>query len=730
MEAKIEQIMHQHFGFLSFKAGQKQIIDNILQGRDTLGIMPTGGGKSLCYQLPALVLPGLTLVVSPLIALMKDQVDALNDQGIPASYVNSSLNRSKFYQRLHKARQGHYKLLYAAPERLESEGFTELLSELPLSLVAVDEAHCISQWGHDFRPSYLGIGPWIAALPERPVVAAFTATATPQVREDMIKLLELDRPLISINSFKRTNLYLSVIKGTDRTRFISRYLEEHPHHPGIVYAATRKEVESLFTELASRGYAVGKYHAGLSNAERDSYQEAFIYDKIQVMVATNAFGLGINKSNVRFVVHHNMPRHLEAYYQEAGRAGRDGQEADCILLYQAADIQIQKFLIEQGQLSRSHQEMEYAKLQSMIDYCHTTRCLHQFILNYFGEENILEHCDKCANCLERELQDITIEAQKIFSCIVRMKQAYGSKLIASVLKGSQQKRILELGFDRLSTYGIMSDLSTVQIMDLINLLAAEDYLVISSGKYPVVQLSSRARPVLRGQQKIIVSLPKIPEAAIPESSLFQALRDLRRQIAQTQGLPPYVIFPDATLRDMAAYRPQNQEAMLAITGVGQIKYEKYGEQFLNIISRHTQESAPAEVPEPKPGAAGSGNPPPSEEKKQQTSREKNQEPKTPTHLLSWQEYQAGKSLAAIAAERNLSLSTIETHLLRAAKEGYTVNWDQFLSPREESRILAAAQTAGTERLRPIKDSLPETISYFAIRIALFKNCLGEWGNKD
>lgn len=729
MEAKVKQIMHQHFGFLSFKTGQEQIIHSILQYRDTLGVMPTGGGKSLCYQLPALVLPGLTLVVSPLIALMKDQVDALNDQGIAASYINSSLNRSELHRRLHMARQGHYKLLYVAPERLESEGFTELLSELPLSLVAVDEAHCISQWGHDFRPSYLGIGPWIAALPERPVIAAFTATATQRVREDMIKLLGLDRPLVSINSFKRPNLYFSVVKGTDRTRFISRYLEEHPNYSGIVYAATRKEVEGLFNELASRGYAAGKYHAGLSNAERNSYQEAFIYDQIQVMVATNAFGLGIDKSNVRFVIHHNMPRHLEAYYQEAGRAGRDGQDADCVLLYQAADIQIQKYLIEQGHLSWPHQEAEYAKLQSMIDYCHTTHCLHQFILKYFGEEDIPEHCDKCANCLERELQDITIEAQKIFSCIVRMKQAYGSKLIAAVLKGSQQKRIRELGFDQLSTYGIMNDLSTVQITDLINLLAAEDYLVISSGKYPVVQLSPQARPVLRGQQKVIASLPKIPEAASPENSMFEALRSLRRQIAQRQGLPPYVIFPDTTLRDMAACMPQDREAMLAINGVGQVKYERYGEQFLDIIKLHTISSASSEAPILSQGTAGHDSPPPPSGKKPGASREKGQEPKTPTHLISWQEHQAGKALPTIAAERNLSLSTIEAHLLRAAGEGYTVNWDQFLSPREEARILAAARAIGTEKLRPIKDDLPETISYFAIRIALFKNRLGEWENK-
>jgi len=590
LEVKVRQIMDQHFGFLDFKMGQEQIIDSILHSRDTLGIMPTGGGKSLCYQLPALVLPGLALVISPLIALMKDQVDALNDQGINASYINSSLNHSELYNRLDKARRGYYKLLYVAPERLESENFTDLLQELPLSLVAVDEAHCVSQWGHDFRPSYLGIGAWISSLPQRPIVAAFTATATPRVEEDIIKLLGLEQPVVFINSFDRPNLYFSVHKGVDRSSFINRYLKEHPDYPGIIYAATRKEVDSLFDELTKQGFSAGKYHAGLSNAERSCYQEAFIYDQIKVMAATNAFGLGIDKSNVRFVIHHNMPRHLEAYYQEAGRAGRDGQEADCILLYQAQDILIQKFLIEQGILSPSRKEMEYAKLQDMIDYCHTSHCLRKYILEYFGEGGVPEHCQQCANCMERELRDITIEAQKIFSCIVRMKQAYGSKLIASVLKGSKQKRIIELGFDRLSTYGIMSELSTASIIDLINLLAAEDYLSISSGKYPVVTLTPRARPVLRSQEQIILSLPKIPQAAAPESNLFEALRELRLQIARQQGLPPYVVFPDITLREMATYLPQDREAMLKINGVGQVKFERYGEQFLDIIRRYTNHS--------------------------------------------------------------------------------------------------------------------------------------------
>ena len=722
MQASIRQAMDRYFGFLGFKDGQEEVIHNILEGHDTLGVMPTGGGKSLCYQLPGLVLPGLTLVISPLIALMKDQVDALNDQGIAASYINSSLTQTEFYQRLNMAWQGKYKLLYVAPERLESDQFTELWAELPLSLIAIDEAHCISQWGHDFRPSYLRIGAWIEALAKRPVVAAFTATATPKVQKDIVKLLGLKEPLVLINSFNRANLYFSVVKGIERTSFICRYLDEHLDHAGIIYVATRKEVESLFDELTKRGYSVGKYHAGLNNDERNNYQEAFIFDKIQVMLATNAFGLGIDKSNVRFVIHHNMPRHLEAYYQEAGRAGRDGQPADCILLYQAQDIQIQKFLIEHSIRSEIRKDMEYAKLQSMIDYCHTTHCLRQYILEYFGEKDNPEPCNHCANCLERELCDITIDAQKIFSCIVRMKQAYGSKLIAAVLKGAKQKRIIELGFDQLSTYGIMSNYSTQQIVDLINLLAAEDYLIIDSGRYPVVQLGRRARPVLRSEEKVIVSLPKIPQAAAPESEIFQALRNLRRQIAQEQGLPPYIIFPDTTLQEMATYLPQNREEMLKITGVGQIKYERYGEQFLEIIQLYSVESASTVDLQPDNSTVVPPGPSPRKENKQQLKEEKkNKEPKTPSHIITWQEYQSGKSLPTIATQRNLSLTTVEDHLLKAAREGYQVNWDQFLSPVEEEKILAAAQVVGYEKLRPIKDNLPDSISYFAIKVALIKN---------
>lgn len=718
MGLTVKEVMAHYFGYSEFKPGQEQIINHLLHSRDILGVMPTGGGKSLCYQLPALILPGLTLVISPLIALMKDQVDALNDQGINASYINSSLSVGEINNRLRRAQEGYYKLLYAAPERLDSEQFSRLLASLPLSLVAIDEAHCVSQWGHDFRPSYLNIGRWIDSIPQSPLRAAFTATATARVREDIINLLGLRQPHVVVNSFDRANLHFSIVKGVDRTRFIRKFLDTHPDQPGIIYAATRKEVDRLFEELTARGYKVGKYHAGLSTEERNTTQEAFIYDRVQIMVATNAFGLGIDKSNVRFVIHHNMPRHLEAYYQEAGRAGRDGQDSEVVLLFHAGDIQVQKYLIEHSEMAPELKQVEYSKLQSMIDYCHTTHCLRQYMLAYFGE-NASDQCGNCMNCGEMETRDVTIDAQKIFSCIIRMKQAYGSALIASVLKGSKQKRILQLGFDRLSTYGIMPEYSIPEIVELINLLASEDYLTIDVGQYPVVYLTSKARPVLRGEQKIILRLPPAPTTVQVESELFQALRELRSRLAQQQKVPPYVIFADKTLRDMCTYLPCNQADMLGINGVGNIKFEKYGRQFLDLICQYNNNPEPVKEPVIDTETEASLKDPGAKERKAAPSQEP-KEKKTPTHLLTYQAYQEGKTLEQIALERKLTLRTIEGHMLRAAEEGLYIDWSAFITPEKEEQILEQARLLGIEKISPIKAALPEDISYFTINIALLK----------
>jgi len=584
MNLNLQQALKKYYGYSTFKPGQEDIISSILAGHDILGIMPTGGGKSVCYQLPALLMPGLSLVISPLISLMKDQVDALNELGITAACINSGMGAGHIRSCLVEAHQGNYKLLYVAPERLASESFTNLLRNLPISLIAIDEAHCVSQWGHDFRPSYLDVSPWIEQLPQRPVVAAFTATATLPVRADIIKLLNLVNPDVYVTGFKRENLHLSAIKGVDKNKFITRYVESHPEQSGIIYAATRKEVDSLYELLKSKGFAAGRYHAGMDKDERHRNQEDFLYDEIRVMAATNAFGLGIDKSNVRYVIHHNMPRHIEAYYQEAGRAGRDGEHADCILLYAPGDVQTQKYLIENSELSEERKTGEYKKLQNMIDYCHSSRCLQQYILNYFGEIDAADHCGNCANCgQEFEITDVTVEAQKIFSCILRMNEQYGMTLVASVLKGSKNKRILELGFDKLSTYGIMSDMTLQDIVDLMHMLEAEEYMVNSGGPYPVMRLTPKSWPVLKSKSKVLVRMPKTPEPVLPESDIFDLLRARRKEIAVREGVPPYVIFHDSTLREMSSRMPRDQEEMLSISGVGENKWKKYGRQFLEVI---------------------------------------------------------------------------------------------------------------------------------------------------
>ena len=587
MQTEISQIMKKHFGFTHFKPGQGPVVASIMDKHDTVAVLPTGGGKSLCYQLPALMLPGLTLVISPLIALMKDQVDALNLQGIPASFINSSLSGSEVNHRLFLAKQGMFRLLYIAPERLESELFNQMLTDLPLSLVAIDEAHCISQWGHDFRPSYMQIGTWIASLSERPILAAFTATATARVRQDIINGLGLYEPQVFVNSFDRPNLRFAVEKSGDRSRYISQFLKEHPGQAGIIYAATRKEVDTLHEQLTKKGFEVARYHAGMNGSERSQAQDYIINDLSQVNVATNAFGLGIDKSNVRFIIHHNMPRHLEAYYQEAGRAGRDGEPSDCILLYHAGDIQVQKYLIEQTDLTPERKAVEYEKLSSMIKYCHTSGCLRSYILDYFNEAMPGGDCDNCSNCIEGELQDVTIEAQKVFSCIYRMRQQYGSSLVASVLAGSRQKRVIQLGLDRLSTYGIMSDWKHAHLVEFINRLIAEGYLSSSGGRYPVVMLTSRTRPILRGEEKLWLKMLPIPAPQPANDDVFAALRELRMTIARQEKVPPYVVFTDATLQEMARRLPHNMSEMLDISGVGEVKLERYGQRFLEVLQNHS-----------------------------------------------------------------------------------------------------------------------------------------------
>ncbi|MED1643064.1 DNA helicase RecQ [Brevibacillus agri] len=583
---KAQEVLQKYFGYESFREGQKKIIESLLAGHDTIGIMPTGGGKSICYQVPAMLFDGVTIVISPLISLMKDQVDVLVSMGIAATQINSSLDYSEVRERLRMAARGEYKLLYIAPERLESETFQNLIRNVPISFVAVDEAHCVSQWGHDFRPSYLEIARFLRTLPERPIVAALTATATPEVTADIKRQLSLEDERLFITGFGRDNLILSVRKGENRRGFIQAYLKANRQHAGIIYAATRKDVDALHADLAKRGFSVTKYHAGLSEEERAANQEAFLFDDVRTMVATNAFGMGIDKSNVRYVIHYNMPKNLEAYYQEAGRAGRDGEPSECILLYQPQDIQTQSFFIEQNQLTDERKEHEYKKLYAMVDYCRTPRCLQQYIVQYFGEADAPE-CGRCHNCTdETELTDITLEAQKIFSCVKRMRERFGAALVAQVLKGSKNKKVTQFRFDQLPTYGLMKEYKEKEIADLIQLLIAEGYLQVTESQYPTVKLGERALPVLKGEERVVQKISLRPVALAEDDELFEQLRALRKEISQSEGVPPYVIFHDSTLKEMSSLCPTDKQAMLKIKGVGEAKFDKYGHLFLECLQNY------------------------------------------------------------------------------------------------------------------------------------------------
>ncbi|MCR8642601.1 DNA helicase RecQ [Paenibacillus sp. N1-5-1-14] len=587
-----KEVLQKYYGYPDFRAGQKPIIQSLLNGHDTLGIMPTGGGKSICYQVPAMLMEGVTLVISPLISLMKDQVDALNQVGIPAAFINSSLSGSEVEQRLRAAARGELKLLYIAPERLESVWFRERMATMRIPFVAVDEAHCVSHWGHDFRPSYVNIAPFIEELPNRPLVAAFTATATSEVTVDIAKLLRLREAEIHVSGFGRENLALNVLRGENKRDYVLRYAKEHTHQPGIIYAATRREVEEVQAFLAKNGISAGKYHAGLSDDERIHAQDAFIYDDIRVIVATNAFGMGIDKSNVRYVIHYNMPKNMESYYQEAGRAGRDGEPSDCMLLFSAQDIMTQKFLIEQGTQAEDRKANDYHKLQTMVDYCYTPQCLHTYILDYFGDEGELVKCGRCSSCTDdRESIDITVEAQKIFSCIRRMGERFGISLVAGVLKGSRVKRIIEYRFDKLPTFGVLNGMSEKEISDLINVLVADGYLALSEGQYPTVKLDWPAVDVLKGAARVhqkVRRIEKRTENSAAGNMLFEQLRLLRREISQREKVPPYIIFNDATLREMSEVGPTTAAGLLAIKGVGEAKFRSYGQPFLALLREHAQ----------------------------------------------------------------------------------------------------------------------------------------------
>lgn len=583
---KARQILQKFYGYEDFRPGQKKVVESLLNRNDTVAIMPTGAGKSICFQIPALLFEGVTLVISPLISLMKDQVDSLSQLGIAAVYINSSVSKAQLYKDLQDISAGFYKIIYIAPERLISEYLPDSFKNLNISMVAVDEAHCLSQWGHDFRPSYRNILNFTNSLRIKPIISAFTATATPEVKTDIINLLGLKQPNIFVTGFDRPNLYFSVLRGEVKDKFVIDYVKKHQDEAGIIYVGTRKDVDALQVLLEIKGIKAGRYHAGMTDEERNQMQEDFLYDNLSVMVATNAFGMGIDKPNVRYVIHYNMPKNMEAYYQEAGRAGRDGLSGNCILLYSPQDTQLQKFLISKSTESEIRQQLEYKRLQSMVDYCHTPQCLRAFILHYFGEFDVEEHCDNCSNCkLEGELIDITIDAQKVLSCVYRMHERFGVKMIAEVLKGSKSAKVKQFNFERLSTYGLMKERKLKDISDLILRLSAMQYLDITESQYPVVTLNELSWQVLRGQKKVWQKMVIVKKAKA-KGELFEALRSLRKELAIKEKLPPYMIFSDATLTQMATDKPTDLELMKNIRGVGEFKLQKYGEEFLTVIKSY------------------------------------------------------------------------------------------------------------------------------------------------
>ncbi|MCI0764964.1 DNA helicase RecQ [Bacillus sp. TL12] len=701
MFTKAQELLASYFGYSSFRRGQDETIKNVLDGKDTVCIMPTGGGKSICYQIPALVFEGTTLVISPLISLMKDQVDTLVQNGISATYINSSISITEANQRIQLAKQGHYKLLYVAPERLDSMEFVDQLIDMKIPMIAIDEAHCISQWGHDFRPSYLHIHRILDYLPEKPLVLALTATATPQVREDICRALEINQDNTIMTTFERENLSFSVIKGQDRNAYLADYIRQNKKESGIIYAATRKVVDQLYEDLYKAGVSVARYHAGMNDHDRNEQQERFLRDEVSVMVATSAFGMGIDKSNIRYVIHYQLPKNMESYYQEAGRAGRDGLDSECILLYSSQDVQVQRFLIDQS-TGESRFSNELEKLQHMTDYCHTEQCLQSFILEYFGEEP-KEDCGRCGNCIdERESVDVTRESQMVLSCMIRTNQRFGKQMIAQVLTGSKNKKVIEFNFHTLPTYGLLSNRSVKEVSEFIEFLISEELIAVEHGTYPTLKVTAKGKEVLLGNENVLRKERVETRQIVQDHPLFEILREVRKEIAQGEGVPPFVIFSDQTLKDMCAKMPQSDAELLQVKGIGEHKLAKYGSHFLQAVIHFIEQ-----------------NPDYAETVKTEvvTERKKSGKASANSHIETYEMYKQGTELSTIAKERGLSRQTVENHLIRCYEEGMEVDWPSFVPAEYESLIESAVQHA-EGGLKSIKEQLPDEVSYFMIRAYL------------
>jgi ATP-dependent DNA helicase RecQ len=708
-----EKALKKYFGYDSFRPGQEEIIQAILAGRDVLAILPTGGGKSICYQVPALCLEGMALVISPLISLMKDQVDTLADAGIRAGFINSAASRQDFAQTMALARQGRLDLLYVAPERLENEAFLHSLTGMDIGLIAVDEAHCVSQWGHDFRPSYMHIAEVLNYLPERPPMAAFTATATETVREDCITQLTLEDPFIYVASFDRPNLYFSVQKPADKKRALRDLLD--PSSSSIIYCSTRKNVERVYDYLSDLRYPVTYYHAGLSAQTRAANQEAFIYDRCPIMVATNAFGMGIDKPNVRSVIHYNMPKDLESYYQEAGRAGRDGAPAEAVLLFSPQDIMLNAAYIQDSAAPNAA-----ANLRTIVSYCNTGSCLRHFILHYFGEDPDWETCGNCSVCDgTMAVSDCTREAQMILSCIIRMGQRFGSGKVIDVLQGHQAEFTRHYHFDKLSTFGLMKDYSPADIRDIISLMVAEGYLRLEGDQYMLVKATEKSREVLSGQAHVKINKQLKSGNGRPrrkstgnirayDEALFNILRKLRSQLAQNAGLPPFVIFNDRTLIEMSAVFPQNEEELRAVGGVGEAKMARYGVPFLAAIRTYIEKTGTDVQAARRNNLVAQAPTASRSDASRRSSSDRTLE------LLNH-----GLTIDAIARERHLARTTIENHILELSRDGRRIPYRRLVSREDEALIYAASDALEEgQGLAALKEKLPERITYFELRLAL------------